>query len=937
MLENGIINVLIGQTSHSENKVRIAASRALTSFVVNKDIHRDLINLDILTACLSLYRDIDSQCRLFASIIAAMMSENSLAIADMRKAGYIQILFHSVDVANESPQSGRYTILALANMASDLECHKYLLDEMTIQTKRFLQLARHKDEESRFYFSLMLSNMAANSKNHELFIDRSVLLQLCPLLTPWILEIYDDSEIEALKSNEDDSKSSDSIVCGRTAKRLALYRTPADRNRAMKLCVRHAWTQLEHDSMSNTVVFFSRLLADDESRFLVCDAVLLSIFDLLDSKTLPSDVVLLILDLLASLSELNFAQNEMSLPENLKKIIFFLENVMHLNVGQSLDLPIYAYPESPDSVPDPLCLKKAMNLLDNITKVQSSHSLLVKSSLFKKCVIDGFHSIYEEIQLLSLRIVSHCRVEYDDQILNCLIGFDILNLIVPFIRSKYLVVRKLSFLILGNLAANLKIAHTVPLKNINILKCLHDLSKSVMKSIGSLANVDLEEMRVCIFACANLIAQSENVEYLVSSLTAPSSSNVYLSTTQLLPSLAICVETKDVFMRRSASKLFYNLCLAIPSHQMFSDPNSWISTIKSLILDHEDRDTKLFAIKSLRLLSRERNLDALFSRSIFIDWIKEEISMNKYIIDFRPSSDESSLGLDDEMRMDVLWTIANLALHPHSLSAICLKNIPALIVKHVIGKLFHCFFEKDKNLEERESARRLERTHYIFNYPLFLPLHQCLLSLLSSISVQPSLRQSLFDFSILKIILEYSRIPFNDQALNLSIEVLFANMFASGESQKQMLLDAADIMYPYFYRATNHNLLLYFTQSLANYLQNDAYNRSGIKQESLAPSQRGDIFKSLRPLHKDLITFLCQTSIDFTLPLSIRRCSLQSLLNYSCNELNHELFFLPINSSFISILLKRNINFTDERDELTCSMTAAIMNNLYFEINIFFD
>jgi hypothetical protein len=50
----------------------------------------------------------------------------------------------------------RYATLALANISSDLESHRYILDEINLLQKRFYSLTDSSDEETVQYFALWL-------------------------------------------------------------------------------------------------------------------------------------------------------------------------------------------------------------------------------------------------------------------------------------------------------------------------------------------------------------------------------------------------------------------------------------------------------------------------------------------------------------------------------------------------------------------------------------------------------------------------------------------------------------------------------------------------------------------------------------------------------------------------------------------------------------
>ena len=68
---------------------------------------------------------------------------------------------------------------------------------------------------------------------------------------------------------------------------------------------------------------------------------------------------------------------------------------------------------------------------------------------------------------------------------------------------------------------------------------------------------------------------------------------------------------------------------------MFREPNLWMPLVRTLLGCSVDRDTKLYAVKTLLTLAVFPTLDRLLAESWLPGWIQQELLKAPYMMDFR--------------------------------------------------------------------------------------------------------------------------------------------------------------------------------------------------------------------------------------------------------------------------------------------------------------
>ena len=98
--------------------------------------------------------------------------------------------------------------------------------------------------------------MSVNAANHELFLDRTVLISLLPLIQPWLAELLAlDTETHQDTNMQDKTQLKSSVMIrGRSTFRSVTDMSESDRGRAVTAMRRHEWSTNEHDTLMNMLV-----------------------------------------------------------------------------------------------------------------------------------------------------------------------------------------------------------------------------------------------------------------------------------------------------------------------------------------------------------------------------------------------------------------------------------------------------------------------------------------------------------------------------------------------------------------------------------------------------------------------------------------------------------------------------------------------------------
>ena len=169
---NGIDNLVHLAMSRDET-VRAGATRALANLSSNRAYQGDLIHagcLDVITASL---KENDQASLYFSCIMCAIISENIEYHPYVCVKEILQPLSLLVTSLDDHTESTRYAVLALSNLAANINSHGLIMDEIQMQLNAFFELASSNDVEVQRYFAMLLSNLASNEDLHEFLSSRA--------------------------------------------------------------------------------------------------------------------------------------------------------------------------------------------------------------------------------------------------------------------------------------------------------------------------------------------------------------------------------------------------------------------------------------------------------------------------------------------------------------------------------------------------------------------------------------------------------------------------------------------------------------------------------------------------------------------------------------------------------------------------------------------
>jgi hypothetical protein len=246
-----------------------------------------------MATLLDLFHDIDFQCRLFACLCTAIFSENFLILRELRTAGFVPALFGMLDM-EKHPEMCRYAVLSLANMASDVDAHSYLVDEITVQQRRFLVLSEAKDVETVQYFTLLLCNLSVATMPQIVLLQPALLECVCPLALPWKKAAGDQKDLSV-----EEMKNMAAANPEMSAENMMKRRSEAV-----------ALTPSEIESSKQVLTMLSRVMpkGNDEARMAVCNASLDLLLEMCDRPTLPPGAAPLLLCVFRLMSEAEAVQ-----------------------------------------------------------------------------------------------------------------------------------------------------------------------------------------------------------------------------------------------------------------------------------------------------------------------------------------------------------------------------------------------------------------------------------------------------------------------------------------------------------------------------------------------------------------------------------------------------------------------------------------------------
>jgi len=763
--ENGVPAAMIRTCNHVQARVRVAAIRGLANLASERDMHKTMVQLGVMATMLDLFHDTDFQCRLFACLCTAIFSENFYVLRELRQSGFVPALFGMLDM-EKHPEMCRYATLALANMASDPDTHSYLVDEITVQQRRFLILSESPDVETVQYFTLCLCNLSTAPMTQIVLLQPTLLNCVCPLALPWKKPTdVSQADMQSMaKANPDMSAES---MLKRKSEAVSL--TPS-----------------EVESCKQVLTMLVRVMPknNNEARMAVCNASLDLLLEMADRPTLPAGAAPLLLCVLRLLAESEAVQ--IKLEPHTARLLHYLDRQMLPGAGPLpipetstiyLDAKVAAAIEERDNlikkrslesklasggvpmseedehattvaqnflkaimntpIPPPLktkeieairknlnpeILKNGMEFCASMCRVESVRHPLAFSRVWDVHVLPGLRSPYEELQELALQMVAYVSTDTNKTVQDSWRFHQVLDYTIPFVRSLYLLERKLSLTILANFA--LHPGFLVSLRDFNLFKLVVDLAAD--------PDSDVEEVRCCFFALMNTTMHTSNYAAVVTNGGVP-----------LIESMATLTSSGDPIVCRLVSKVLSHAALAGHNTPMFGEVASaeiWVPLLQFL-LAQPDRLTKLFALKTMRTLALSpKPARALSDTPAVVTWLYEELRQAPYVNLFHPcpptpvpasifqvmprakaparldsgnmadadadalrvmvppppdintidwdKNEYLPLGPDPEMRLELVYIMCHLSQHPLCLLTLSQAFMPAVLVKHVMVPMF---------------------------------------------------------------------------------------------------------------------------------------------------------------------------------------------------------------------------------------------------------
>jgi hypothetical protein len=159
------------------------ASRAIANLTSNKDKHFKLIEehgvLDLMVDALGKE---EINCQRFAAICVANLSTTVQAQSYvMKNKSIVSLLVKLALNTNNSIETRRYSILALANISATVANHAAIVNDGGLQA--IFSLANFTaDAMLQYYVSSALSNLSSNDKNHAILLEKGGLQPLISLL-----------------------------------------------------------------------------------------------------------------------------------------------------------------------------------------------------------------------------------------------------------------------------------------------------------------------------------------------------------------------------------------------------------------------------------------------------------------------------------------------------------------------------------------------------------------------------------------------------------------------------------------------------------------------------------------------------------------------------------------------------------------------------------
>lgn len=573
---NAIPNLLI-MCDYHDPKVKSSSTRALSNFASDVSRHEALMKHEnLLPTMIRVLNSSDSYNNMFSALFFAILSDNSDLHEELCTPQLIQPLFHLSIMPESMLQCRRYSLLALANLASHGQSHPFILSEIEIQLNAFFSIAdiqtpRDFDKESLEYFGLLLSNLAQNVNSHELLAQPAVLTKILNLVdftkqTNLSVTLNVVSFLlKLLSPNEDIQIRVCSMFLETLCVVLLVFVQPSYID---QILYPHSKTPSEDDDVQ------THLHSPIDEEHTVRLQQLKSIDNTTSSipttptTAKPNDIEQH--DIISSLPEIRPGtaahQAVMNASDSAIEELIFMVSAFVSQVTATKHIRIDSYSQLlwkkfvvpilglmlHDSRHQDIQIH-AINALANLRDIKVAIETMVYHIipdtdnitilyLILRCV----QSSCVDIHASALRLIS--GITANKTAANRLIKSHSVHLIAPFVRSPHTALRKYAFISLANYASHPN--GVILLKDVNLIKCF--LNVAIDESS------DVEEMRAVLFALANASFHKEN------------SKSIADSGILILKTLLDYVAIQDAMIWEYGALLLANVSEHLANHIMFS-------------------------------------------------------------------------------------------------------------------------------------------------------------------------------------------------------------------------------------------------------------------------------------------------------------------------------------------------------------------------------